>query len=110
MDKFSGNIFDPPNQSNDIEVFTSLFESDSIRIEKINGLRPYTKPGKWYDQADDEWVILLQGDAVIEFRDKKTVALQAGDFIFIPAHKAHRIKETSKTRNCLWLAIHGKLK
>lgn len=105
-----GNIFDPPADTGEHEIFTTIFKSDKIEITKIDGLRAFNKPGKWYDQEDDEWVILLQGKATLEFQNDESIQLNSGDYIFIEAHKPHRIKQSSNKPNCLWLAIHGKLK
>ena len=110
MESISGNIFEEVLHTDETEVFTSLFKSDFIKIEKINGIRSYSEPGNWYDQQEDEWVVLLRGNAEIEFANKKIITLNAGDYIFIQAHKLHRIRQTSESPECLWLAIHGKLK
>ena len=67
-------------------------------------------PGDWYDQNTDEWVLLLQGETKLEFEDNEIKEMKAGDYIFIPAHKKHRIKHSSIEPKCIWLAIHIKLK
>jgi len=105
-----GNIFNHAPSGNSHEVFTTLFESQQFKIESITGLRSYDRPGEWYDQLQDEWVILLQGNAMIEIRDEEIIELEAGDYIFLPAHKVHRVNQTSKTPHCIWLAIHGNFK
>ncbi|MCB2222116.1 MAG: cupin domain-containing protein [Bacteroidetes bacterium] len=105
-----GNIFDLPKEENGIEIFTTLFESASIKIERIFGQHPYTQPGEWYDQEEDEWVVLLEGTAKVEIQNEQIIELKAGDYLFLPAHKIHRVNETSDVKKCIWLAIHGNLK
>ena len=105
------NIFNINNiQSQSPEIFESILEIRDIKIERIVTLKPYDKPGDWYDQETDEWVLLLQGEAYLEFENNEKMAFQSGDFIFIPAHKKHRINRSSIDPKCIWLAIHGKLK
>ena len=92
------------------EVFETLLSSGDFRLERIVTLTPYAEPGEWYDQELDEWVVLLQGSAVLEYKSGKTVEMRSGDHLFIPAHKVHRIKQSSAKESCIWLALHGKLK
>ncbi len=58
-----------------------------------------------YDQAQDEWVLLLQGRARLEVEGRE-LTLEPGDTLFIPAHARHRLLETSTETQCLWLAVH----
>jgi mannose-6-phosphate isomerase-like protein (cupin superfamily) len=57
------------------------------------------------NQAQDEWVLLLQGTTSLEI-DNRTITLGVGDTIFIPAHTSHREVKTSKEPQCVWLAVH----
>ena len=105
------NIFDIESvHSKDPEVFESILEKGDFKVERIVTLKPFDKPGKWYDQERDEWVMLLQGEAILEFKKGQVLHLKAGDYIFIPAHQEHRISHSSVEQKCIWLAIHGKLK
>lgn len=110
MGGVNGNIFNYSNPGHKQEVFDILLETTNLKIEKITGFRPYTEPGEWYDQELDEWVVLLQGSAVLEIKNEEIIELKAGDYIFLPAHKIHRINRTESIPKCIWLAIHGKLK
>ncbi len=58
-----------------------------------------------YNQPQDEWVALLQGEARLEL-DGKEVTLRQGESRFIPAHTPHRVIATSAEPRCIWLAIH----
>lgn len=57
-----------------------------------------------YDQPHDEWVVVLDGAAVVEVEDER-VALGTGDWILLPAHVPHRLVDAEPGTR--WLAIHG---
>jgi len=88
------------------EGFEDLLHSKHLRIERISSKPFLEKEAKWYDQEDNEWVILLQGEAFLEFEDSKPLHLKSGDYLFIPAHTKHRL--TQVVKDSLWLAIFEK--
>lgn len=91
------------------EQFCDMVRSGKSRIEAIVSNGQATPEGSWYDQDQDEWVVLLQGSAVLRFDNGKEIALEAGDYLLIPAHCRHRVESTTSLPNCLWLAVHGEL-
>ena len=101
------NIFNLPPSLPNRELFESIVSNDNILIERIISTGQTTPLGEWYDQDRDEWVILLQGKAVLSYEDGSQIELQAGDYLFIPAHQKHRVESTSTEPPCIWLAIHG---
>ena len=103
------NIFDLPSSLPHEELFESLISADNILIERIISTGQTTPPGEWYDQDKDEWVILLQGEAVLAYADGSQIKLVAGDYLFIPAHQKHRVEYTSSEPPCIWLAVHGNM-
>lgn len=104
-----GNMFSsiPPLFENEIEE--TLFEGEGLRIQRVLSCGQSSPRGFWYDQDEDEYVILLSGEAVLYFRDEGEIRMGSGDWIFIPAHKEHRIIYTSRKPKCVWFAIHGDL-
>lgn len=95
-----GNLFDgeAPASGEHFEVLAKL------RGTTIERIVSSASPGlDLYDQAQDEWVVLLRGRAQLELRTE-TLELSAGDFILIPAHTPHRVLSTSA--GALWLAVH----
>ena len=64
-------------------------------IERIISTGQSTLPGEWYDQNKDEWVILLQGEAILSYEDGSQIKLTVGDYLLIPAHQKHRVEYTS---------------
>ncbi len=98
-----GNLFARQPRCAEGEVFEDLLRWRNLRIERIlSSDRPDTG---LYDQAQDEWVCLLQGEAKLWIAGE-TVQLIAGDYRFLPAHTPHRVLQTSREPPCLWLAVH----
>ena len=86
------------------ENFQILFESPAVRIERIVSDEHSSPPGFWYDQAHDEWVMLVQGEAVLEYAEGERQLLRKGDSLCIPAHCRHRVGGTGP--RTIWLTIH----
>ncbi len=101
------NIFaDLPRQL-PVELFQTLVENQHVKIERILSQGQASPVDFWYDQPQDEWVILLQGQARLQFaKDRTIITLTAGDYLFIPAHEKHRVDWTDPNTTSLWLAIH----
>ena len=89
------------------ELFETLLEGETFKLERIVSLGHATPEGQWYDQARDEWVALLCGAAKLEFEDKRElVALNPGDFMLLPARRRHRVAWTDPDQPTVWLALH----
>ncbi len=88
------------------EIFETLAKSKNVHIERIISSGQTTPQGEWYDSAQNEWVVLLQGEAHLETDAGQTITLAQGDYILIPAGQKHRVVYTSKDPYCIWLAIH----
>lgn len=86
------------------EMVSVLAENQNVRIERIVSDAHASPEGFWYDQDEHEWVLVVSGAAVLEFEDE-TVALTAGDYLLIPAHRKHRVKSTAADEKTIWLAI-----
>lgn len=100
------NIFEAIPQHLGGEEFRVLLERGCVRIERIVS-RGHTSPASgWYDQQQNEWVVVLRGGAVVVFEDGRSVTLRAGDFLDIPARHKHRVAWTDPDAATVWLAIH----
>lgn len=99
------NIFKDLPLSSPDEIFESIIENENIKIERIISEGHATSEGYWYDQDQNEFVMLLQGKAQISFTEDEPVVLNPGEYIIIPAHKKHRVEWTSKIEKTLWLAV-----
>ena len=99
------NLFADIPTKFDSEVFETLLSSGSVRIERILSHGHRTADGFWYDQDENEWVLLLKGSATLEFSDGSEHHLKAGDSMNIPAHARHRVRRTSEDEVTIWLAV-----
>lgn len=102
-----GNLLTALPPAGGEEVFEPLLQTDSACIERIVSHGQASPPGFWYDQPDDEWVMLVAGQAELLFEDGDggtRLAMQAGDWVTIPARHRHRVESTSV--DAVWLAVH----
>jgi len=83
------------------ERFETLLQHHNLVIERICSSSDISLTR--YVQTQDEWVLLVQGAAIIEI-DGKIESLKAGDFVFLPANTPHSVREVSV--GALWLAVH----
>jgi cupin 2 domain-containing protein len=90
----------PPGQA---ESFEQLLARPGLRIERIVSHGHASPPDFWYDQAEDEWVMVVAGSAAIGFEDGSEVELAAGDWLSLPAHCRHRVLRTAAPT--VWLAV-----
>ncbi|MDD2780330.1 cupin domain-containing protein [Sulfuricurvum sp.] len=94
------NLYRTETPVSNSEIFTPLFQNKTLKIESI---RSWLKaPGEIYDQQEDEWVVLLIGEASLEVNEQR-LTLSAGDYCFIPAHTKHQVLSTSS--DALWLGV-----
>ena len=100
------NIFRAIPDDLSAEIFEELAESKNIKIERIISKGHSSPDSGWYDQEQNEWVIVLQGEAILAFADKASVTLKAGDYINIPAHQKHKVAWTVPEQETIWLAVH----
>lgn len=90
------------------EIFEDLLVTKSIRIEKIISDGQSSPENSWYDQSENEWVVVLTGQGVIEFEDGQIVTLNRGDYLNINAGVKHKVLSTSSDEITIWLAIFYK--
>ena len=101
------NIFSQLPVQLPTEVFETLAQNRHVKIERILSKGQASPPDFWYDQPYAEWVILLQGQARLQFaQDRSIITLTVGDYVLIPAHKKHRVAWTDPASESIWLAIH----
>ena len=102
-----GNIFAHLPDSLPEELFQELRHGKGFKLERIISMGHATPAGKWYDQEQHEWVLLLSGSAGLRFEGNgKVQELRPGDFVNIPAHKRHRLEWTDPKEKTVWLALH----
>jgi len=83
------------------EDFTTLLEHKNIKINRIVS-SANVEPIE-YVQEEDEWLVLLEGEATLLLDDKETI-LTKGETLFIPAKTPHSVLKTKE--GTLWLTVH----
>lgn len=87
------------------EVVDILLADENIRIERIVSTGQVSPQDFWYDQQENEFVVVLQGCGHLQFSDGSVKVLRKGDTALIPAHKRHRVSYTSSQPPCIWLCV-----
>ena len=88
------------------EDFSTVLSRPGVRIERIVSNGQFTPEDQPYDQARDEWVLLLQGSAGLWIDGEGERELHPGDHVLIPAHRLHRVTRTAVGEPTVWLAVH----
>ena len=83
------------------ETFTPLLEHKNIKINRIVSSNHLDETE--YIQEEDEWLVVLEGEAALLLNDEKKTLLK-GDTLFIPAKTPHSILHTKS--NTVWLTVH----
>jgi cupin 2 domain-containing protein len=88
----------PPEQG---ERFDVLLSHKGLVIERIVSTSKIAS--QLYVQEQDEWVVLLKGSATLDVAGDR-VALNDGDYLFLPARTPHTVLAVSD--GAMWLAVH----
>jgi cupin 2 domain-containing protein len=104
--KAKGNILGALPDASAVEVFEPLWKEAGVLIERIVSRGQRSAPETWYEQAQNEWVLLLKGAARLCWEDGSEIALSEGDYVAIPALRKHRVEWTDPNQDTVWLAIH----
>ena len=99
------NLFAEASEMEGPEEFYTLLRGGSFRLESSVSKGQCSDPDVWYNQQDAGWVLLLRGTASLTFEENQDLYLKGGDYLLIPPHCRHRVKETS--RDAIWLALHS---
>jgi len=96
------NIYELPPLPLTEEATTILTENRNVRIERIISTGQVSD---WYDQAETEFVVLLEGNAVVEYANGTSIEMSKGDTLLIEPHEWHRVSYTSSEPPCVWLCV-----
>lgn len=97
----TGNIFTDAEPPHEGERFDTILSHKNLVIERIVSSAAAT--AQEYVQAQDEWVLLVQGEAALQVAGQ-SILLKAGDHLFLPAGVPHTVTHTSD--GTIWLAVH----
>ena len=94
------NIYDyiTPQSGEDLSTLLSHKNIKINRIVSSDDVEPVE-----YIQEEDEWLILLEGQATLLIDNNEKV-LTKGDTLFIPAKVPHKVLETKD--GTVWLTVH----
>ena len=98
------NIFEQIIVDKNEENFFEIFKNEKIKIEKIVSNGQTSPENFWYEQEENEFVLLLEGFAIVEFEDFE-MELKKGDCLNIKAMQKHRVKFTSLNEPTIWFAV-----
>ncbi len=102
----TGNLYQNIPTELPAEISECLMQSSGVRIERIVSRGHCSAPDFWYDQDENEWVLVLQGEGELRFKEgNEIVRLTAGMYLNIPAHVQHRVEWTAKDQETIWLAV-----
>lgn len=88
------------------ELIQTLCGNQQVRVERIVSRGHCSPEGFWYEQKQNEFVLLVQGEALLELQDPaERICLRQGDWLTIPAHRRHRVAWTSPEQDSIWLAV-----
>ena len=100
------NIFSNIPKSLPDEIFEDVLSTEKFRVERIISQGHTTPKGKLYDQNENEFVMVLKGNATLSFeKGNQIIKMKEGDYINIPAHVKHRVEKTDDKGETIWLAI-----
>jgi cupin 2 domain-containing protein len=103
-----GNLLSALPRGEAAELVEVLTQGAGVRIERIVSTGQASPPGFWYDQPQDEFVVVLAGSAVLRFeKGDRRFDLRPGDWIEVPAHARHRVEFSQADPPTVWLAVHG---
>ena len=112
FERTPGNLLPASNLYTDLptllpeELIEKLVDTEDVRIERIVSTGHTSPPGFWYDQPENEWVVVLHGEGVLEFEDEdEKYRMVPGDYILIPPHRKHRVLSTSMKEPTVWLSV-----
>ena len=98
------SLFDKLPAPTSGEACETLWHTDAVKIERIVSHDAASPEGFWYDQQQDEWVLVVKGEAVLLIHPDERISMKAGDHLLLPAHCRHRVEWTSG--ETIWVAVH----
>lgn len=86
----------------DGETHLDVAGAGGFRVEQI--LSGHVTTPVEFIQAHDEWVVLVEGSAVVEVGSRR-VELRPGSWLMLPSGTPHRLVRVEPGTS--WVAVHG---
>ncbi len=88
------------------ELVEVLIQSQHVRVERIVSTGHASPDDFWFDQEEDEWVVVVKGAVELLFEGEATpLSMKPGDHVLIRAHHKHRVVRTTPDEPTIWLAV-----
>jgi len=102
----AGNLLDQLPRALQGENLETVISRGEVRFERIVSTGQASPPDFWYDQNENEFVLLLAGAATLRIEGEECVLeMRPGSFVEIPAHRRHRVEFTQADPPTIWLAV-----
>lgn len=89
------------------EVEEGLVTRPGLRIGRIVSAGQASPEGFWYDQEEDEFVLLVAGAAGLQIEGEAAPRrLLPGDWVHLPAGFRHRVAWTQADPPTVWLVVY----
>jgi cupin 2 domain-containing protein len=95
------NLFTDATPPQKGERADTILNHKNLIVERIVSSAAITP--QEYVQAQDEWVLLVQGEAVLQVAGE-SVLHKPGDYLFLPSGVPHTVVRTSE--GAMWLVVH----
>lgn len=93
---------DRPNKDANLELRFVLIDSQYLLIETIKSYGVTTPTDYFYDQAEYEWVCIIEGEAELTI-EGVAYQLKRGATFMIAPHQKHQV--TYASLDCVWLCL-----
>jgi cupin 2 domain-containing protein len=100
------NIFQRLPKELKEELFEDIISTENLKVERIVSYGHSSPKTGWYESELNEWVLVLEGEALLIFEESEEVRLKVGDYLNIPAFKKHKVAWTQPEAKTVWLAIY----
>ncbi|HEY2826151.1 MAG TPA: phosphoribosylaminoimidazole carboxylase [Pirellulales bacterium] len=88
------------------ELVQTLVRAPGVQIVRVVSQGHASPEGFWYDQEENEFVVLMAGAARLVFEDQaEPVEMAPGSCVKIAAHRRHRVDWTDPQQPTVWLGI-----
>jgi len=87
------------------ESYSHLMRTPNVRVERIVSKGHRSPETGWYDQDENEWVMVVEGEGKLQFENGDEVHLTKGDYVNIPANTKHKVTWTDPDVVTIWLAV-----
>ena len=89
------------------EFVEKLLRTGPVWIERIVSQGHRSPDGFWYDQKENEFVVLISGAARLAFEGPvEVMEMRPGSYVNIPAHRRHRVEWTDPGQVSVWLVVY----